>query len=190
MNKTTIIFLRHGEVHNKKQILYARLPGFKLSKNGIVQIQDATRQLISEDISHIYTSPMLRARQTASIISRRLKIKPQTSKFLNEVKLLFSGMLLSEYKKNIQPRLYDDEFIKKGQERVGEISHRMLKFVDMICKKHPSQTILAVSHGDPITILRAKISHKDFTWNYKKDNYLQTGHWLKLKCMDQTYRWT
>ena len=35
------LFLRHGEVQNKKDLFYANLPGFYLSSKGETQAKDA-----------------------------------------------------------------------------------------------------------------------------------------------------
>ena len=189
MKKTKIIFLRHGEVDNKKKVLYGRLPGFKLSENGIESIEKAALRLKKFKIDLIYTSPMLRTRQTSAIFAQSLNLKPRISKLLNEGHIIFQGMPLVEYKKTIQFRLYSEEFIKKGQESVDSLASRMTKFADMIIRKHPQQTILAVSHGDPITVLKAITSGKDFTWDYKKNNYLKTGHWFTLELNGKICRW-
>ena len=74
MNK--IYLLRHGEVHNPDKILYGRLPRYKLSKEGIQAIKKVGQKLKNKKINHIYTSPLLRARQTAGIIGDILSIKP------------------------------------------------------------------------------------------------------------------
>ena len=39
------LFLRHGEVQNKKDIFYANLPGFYLSTKGRTQAQEAADKI-------------------------------------------------------------------------------------------------------------------------------------------------
>ncbi len=72
----TNLFLRHAEVLNKKNIQYANLPGFQISDRGKEQ-SDAAGKLLknsNKKIEKIITSPLLRARETSSIISEILKI--------------------------------------------------------------------------------------------------------------------
>ena len=187
MNKTTIYFLRHGEVYNPNDILYGRLPKFPLSERGRKQIGNTAKELKNKHINYLYTSPLLRTRQTAQIIGRVLKLRPKLSKLITEVKLIFEGVPLTEYREKIQPFLYSEKYVRKGQESVEEILKRMLQFLHIIIKKHPGKTIFIVSHGDPIMILRAFLSHVPFTYAYKKANYLQIGTYMRVVYADGKY---
>ena len=74
------LFLRHGEVQNDKDVFYANLPGFYLSEKGELQAKDASKKIKKLfTIQKIISSPLLRARQTADIISQELKIKVEVS---------------------------------------------------------------------------------------------------------------
>lgn len=185
--KTTIFFMRHGEVHNPKRVLYGRLPRYRLTPFGERKINKAAAQLKKEKIDYIYASPMLRARQTAGIISQKLGLRPKISKKLIEVKLVFEGMALAEYKTNIQPFLYSGKYYELGQETVEEIFRRMKQFLNSIIKKHKYAKILVISHGDPIAILKAGLTGSEFTWKYKRENYLKTGEYIKLTIEDKKY---
>ncbi|OGG02485.1 hypothetical protein A2W14_01645 [Candidatus Gottesmanbacteria bacterium RBG_16_37_8] len=189
MVETTIIFLRHGAVKNDKRIIYGRLPGFPLSELGIEQVKKSAQSLSRYPISRIYTSPLLRTGQTAKILSKKLHLQPKISELLIEVKLIFQGMPIDEYKKKIQAHLYDQKYLKKGQESIGQIERRMLRFVKMIEKRHKNKTVLVVSHGDPIVILKAVTTGQKFTWEYKRDNYLITAGWMILKVVKDKFNW-
>ncbi|OGG26572.1 hypothetical protein A2960_03760 [Candidatus Gottesmanbacteria bacterium RIFCSPLOWO2_01_FULL_39_12b] len=180
MKPTSIYFIRHGEVHNPKAILYGRLPNFPLSTKGRERINEVADYFINKGVNQIYTSPMLRARQTAQIIGSKLKLRPKVNHLLNEVKLIFGGIPISEYHSKIQSKLYDEEYLKKGQESVERIADRMMRFCKMIKKKYTGETLIVVSHGDPILILQSAILKRKFTWEYKRDNYLKTGYWIKV----------
>ena len=62
--------MRHGEVHNPRAIFYGRMPRFRLSEAGRRQAEAAADYLAGAPLAAIYTSPLLRARQTAAIIQR------------------------------------------------------------------------------------------------------------------------
>ncbi|MCL4338743.1 histidine phosphatase family protein [Patescibacteria group bacterium] len=187
--KTIIYFMRHGEVYNPKRILYGRMSGFRLSEYGRESVKLQAENLKKRKINFIYASPMLRTRQSAKILSEELGIKVKISSFLNEVKLIFEGMPLMEYKSKIQPSLYENKYYLKGQESVESIAERMTKFLKMIEKRHNGQETLVVSHGDPIVILKAEINNIPFTWKYKKDNYLKTATFTTLEIKDGRYNW-
>jgi broad specificity phosphatase PhoE len=189
-NITTIYFLRHGQVYNPKNKLYGRLPGYRLSGEGRLMARQAAENLRHAKIQWIYTSPLQRARQTAAIVGRQLNIKPKTSALLLEVKLFCEGISLDTYHHEIQHKLYKAENIRKGQENIPEITNRMLQFVTLMVDKHAGATILSVSHGDPIMILHTATLGIPFTWEYKRDNYLQTGKYLKLQVDEKGYRWS
>lgn len=182
MISTNIYFLRHGEVDNPGKVLYGRLPGFSLSVEGKRRIEEVSQLFLNKTIRHLYSSPLLRARQTAEITGRNLCLFPRISSLLNEVKIYCQGISLDAYKNKIQPRLYQKENQKMGQESVESIKARMLKFLNIMVNKHSGDNILVVSHGDPITILKATLENVSFTWGYKLDNYLKTGGWLKVTC--------
>lgn len=187
--KTVIYFIRHGEVDNPQNILYGRLPRFPITLKGRKKISKNAVLFKRLDIERIYSSPMLRARQTAQIIAETLSLKVKITKLTNEVKLIFAGMTLPEYKTNIQPFLYTDKYIRMGQESIETIYSRMFKFIKIVIKRHTGKKILAVSHGDPILILKAGLTNTEFTWEYKKENYLKTGEYLVLTYDDGQFIW-
>lgn len=188
MNKTVIYFLRHGEVENPKKILYGRLPGYGLSESGIKRIKEVAQEFKDKNIDYIYCSPLRRAKETAEIINRELAREIKISRSLIEVKLIHQGMPLEVFKKDIQPQIYDDFFLKKGQESVKSQQKRMFNFIKMIIKRHFGKHILAVSHGDPIVILKAKLLGVPFTWEFKHSNYLKPGYYITVICEDNRYK--
>ncbi len=180
MSRTTIYLMRHGDVYNPKKVLYGRLPRFPLSKEGRRKIEEAVKILLKENIQYIYTSPMLRARQTARIIGQNLGLDIKISSLLNEVKFSFDGILLEDFVKKIQPKLYSLSYAKGGSETIERIEKRMMRFINTVRVKHKHQKVLAVSHGDPILIAKAALERKSFTLEYKKNNYLEPGEWYKF----------
>ncbi len=89
---TTIYFVRHGNVHNPAQILYGRLPRFRLSERGLEEARSAGRFLNGTSIAALYCSPLLRTRQTArEIHSFHPALKLRRSPHLIEVLNPFEG---------------------------------------------------------------------------------------------------
>ena len=72
MQATTILFVRHGEVHNPDHILYERLPGFHLSDRGRRMAEATARYLAASPQTNtaaaVYSSPLDRTRETAQAI--------------------------------------------------------------------------------------------------------------------------
>ena len=180
MSKTTFYLIRHGEVKNLKQIIYGRLPGFPLTENGRKQVEKTALKLKKFPVGIIYSSPLLRARESAGIIAGHLNLKPKISYDLIEIKNIFEGTPLSEYKNKIQPHQFEDKYVKRGNESIEKIAERMMGFLVKINKMHNGKHIVVVSHGDPIAIIKSVLDKRKFTWEYKKNNYINTGDFVRV----------
>lgn len=170
--RTTIYFVRHGEVRNPLNLHYGRLSGFPLNSSGLLQAEKLARFFADKKIVAIYSSPQLRCRQTA----RPVRI----SYLIQELASSFDGIGKAEFEK-IEPDLSNSKplvnFIRESKEA---IQRRMLIFVRKIVKLYPNQKVIVVSHGDPIVIVKAFLSDNNFDWNYKRLNYIGKGQFLKI----------
>src|SRR5947207_15631849 len=99
---------RHGKVHNPNHILYGRLPRFGLSEQGKKEAQELCLSFKNKNISALYTSPLLRARQTAEIIGNELGLKPSINKNLIETDMLLQGRPGYEFDEK-EPVIYTPE---------------------------------------------------------------------------------
>lgn len=147
--QTTIYFVRHGDVHNPENIWYGRLPRYRLSKKGRKQIEQTANFLLPQNIDFIYTSPLLRARQTAQIISEKMHLPIHLSKKLLETHSSLQGQSFT-YLHSIQFDVYASSTNKIVGETLDELGDRMRSFIKDIVRKHAGKKVLAVSHGDPI----------------------------------------
>jgi len=156
MMPTCIHLVRHGEVHNPNQILYGRLPRFRLSPRGLEQARAAGAYLAGKPVQAIFSSPLLRARQTAQRIGsffpgHQLKISGK----INEVRTVYEGLPAAEVDAR-QGDIYtgtDAEF-----EQPADIVSRVLKFFRQVRRQSAGKHVVAVTHGDVIvfTMLWAK----------------------------------
>jgi broad specificity phosphatase PhoE len=71
MTTTVVHVLRHGEVHNPEKVLYGLLPGYRLSELGVQMAKVAAESLAGHDITHLVSSPLERACQTAEPFAER-----------------------------------------------------------------------------------------------------------------------
>lgn len=154
-NKTTRIFMvRHADVHNPKEVVYGRLPRFRLSDLGCAQAHDIAEYLADKGITQLYASPRLRARQTAAIIGEEIgNPRVHTSKLIDEVLTGHQGKSNTIHK--------DINFYEKpastDDDTIATIADRMLRFLNQARRQHVGETVVGVSHADPIMILRAKV---------------------------------
>jgi broad specificity phosphatase PhoE len=91
MASVVVHLLRHGEVHNPDGVLYGRLPGFRLSDLGQRQAQAAADWLSRRDITHLVSSPLERARQTAAPLATAASLPVAVDDDLIEAANEFEG---------------------------------------------------------------------------------------------------
>jgi broad specificity phosphatase PhoE len=72
---TTVHLLRHGEVHNPDGVLYGRRPGFHLSDRGRTMAERLAERIGHRDITHIVSSPLERAQETAAPLAKALGVE-------------------------------------------------------------------------------------------------------------------
>lgn len=144
--------VRHAEVHNPSNIVYGRLPHFGLSAQGRRQAERLARFLAARPVAAIYSSPLLRATQTARILSHyHSNVRVQTSRSLQEVRTGFQGSPNSILKPGFsfyEPRK------DPSDETMQDVFDRMLRFLRSAVARHGGETVVAVSHADPIAIMR------------------------------------
>ena len=109
------LFLRHGEVENKKDIFYGDLAGYKLSKLGQEQAESSAEYIVNNfDIRYIYSSPLLRARQTAEPLSKLLKVNINYTNNLIEWggTNIWKGKTFNEFSQTEEYKQYLDDPVK------------------------------------------------------------------------------
>ena len=140
-----IFVVRHGETKANEKGIEAGPLDYPLANKGIKEVKFIAQTLSSAKIKSIYSSPVLRAVQTAKILARPHKMKVKTLEELTEAK--------------IKP-----EFVgKKGRHHIltnpedysetnRELLDRSYKAMEIIKGQSRGNAIL-VSHGDVITAL-------------------------------------
>lgn len=168
---TRIFFVRHGDVVNPNKIWYGRLPGFGLSELGKKEISETARFLSKNKIDAIYASPLLRTKQSAIIIAKILNLKINYSNKILEIKSSFQGKY-NEYimSNTVKFNIFTDESI-------DHVAQRMQRFTKEIVTKYKDKNIIAVTHGDPIMIVKALVERLPMEIDSLRpvNGYIQTG---------------
>ncbi|SHO42647.1 Phosphoglycerate mutase [Nitrosotalea sinensis] len=163
-----ILFLRHGQAKNNvERILAGRSKGFPLTDVGVQQAENIGNFLRPLNISKIYSSPIERAEQTAKIVANKVGLDCTIDQRLTEIDMgSFSGMHYDEmFAKhgNVFLKFYQGHPIVEtnGIETFANVKQRVLDAVSQYSQKHENETILFVTHMDPIksmisTILQPK----------------------------------
>lgn len=92
MSTTTVHLVRHGEVRNPEKILYGRMPGFRLTERGERMAELVAQHLAERDVTHVVSSPLLRAGQTAAPIACAHRLPVGTDQRLIESGNHFEGL--------------------------------------------------------------------------------------------------
>jgi probable phosphoglycerate mutase len=162
-----LYLVRHGRVHNPREIAYGHLPRYGLDAHGRVQAHAAGRWLASRDISAIFTSPLLRARQTAAIIRSVVgEIPLHRARDLRENELArhWQGLPWREIELE-HPDLYALFMATPSKVTAGEtlaaIADRVRRLCLQAARRYPGCGIVLVSHRDPILALRLTVASGD-----------------------------
>jgi probable phosphoglycerate mutase len=150
---TTIDLVRHTDVHNPRDVFYGRLPRFGLSELGSRQASRLASDLAAWPIVAVYSSPLLRARQTAAILATEHPSRPpvRVSRALIEVRSHWQGRPTAELD------AIDFDFFSHARgddEAIPAVFARMERFVRRLVRRHAGGHVVCVSHADPIMIAR------------------------------------
>ena len=156
----TIIFVRHGESTANVGRIFANRPHIPgdLTLAGIAQAQALARSLEDTGLTHIFTSPLPRARQTAEIIAERFGVPVEISDALREYDvgddegLPYTGddaWRWDRYETVRRAWTEGDRLASHpGGESLDDIERRFRAFMQVIITLHdPCDVILAVGHG-------------------------------------------
>lgn len=197
------LLLRHGtSLRNLKDIAacWPEKTPSPLTKKGEEQVKLAAKKLKNEKIDLIFSSDLLRTKQTAKIVGKELGIKPKFNKKLREVNVgIFNGRPVKEIgrfwdkeKKLTPPEYYSKRFQvapPKG-ENYAAIEKRMYGFIKQIDKKYQGKNILIVGHQRPLTLLE-KINYgydlKQFTKVILKRKEIKTGELRRFEFKNLPY---
>ena len=173
MPETTIVhLLRHGEVHNPEGVLYGRRDGYHLSDLGRQMAQRVADTIGDRDITHLRSSPLERAQETAAPVAAALGLTPVLDPRVIESTNVFEGKRFG----------MGDNALKKPSTWVhpwnpwkpswGEpykrVTARMLAAVHDAREAAEGHEALIVSHQLPIWITRLAVEKRSFVHDPRK----------------------
>ena len=157
---TRLVLVRHGVTAHTGPLLSGRMPGIDLSEKGIEQAKAAAERIALLPVSSVYASPIERTTQTASYIASRLGLEVQP----------LPGVIEADYGDWTGGKIVDlaktDEWkvvqaapsraVFPGGESLRAMQSRMVDALDAVVAAHPHETVVVVSHADPI---KSAIAH-------------------------------
>eukprot|EP00798_Chlamydomonas_sp_ICE-L_P006434 gene6434-3063_t len=166
---TELLVVRHGETsYNVEGRLQSETAGTGLNSIGFAQAAKLAEALAAEHLDALYSSDLIRARQTADAISQA-RGGPEVffSDALRERHLGDVQGYTNAEAKEKQPEAFQALFhrswgvqIPGGGESRKELQQRVVAEVERIAAKHIGQRVLLLSHGGAInTMHRWASSH-------------------------------
>ena len=157
---TTLVLVRHAVTAHTGPLLSGRMPGVDLSETGVEQAEDAGTRLAGLPVRAIYASPIERTRQTAGAIAKHHDLEVQE----------LAGVIEADYGEWTGGKIADlakTDLWKTVQiapsrarfpdgESIAEMQTRMVGALEEVVAAHPGETVVVVSHADPI---KAAIAH-------------------------------
>lgn len=161
-----IYLVRHTDYANPRKILPGRLP-VELSMQGKKDAWKLNAWFANKQIEKIYSSAVLRCRQTSQIIADK-KIPIKFDQRLLEVFSAYQGYW---YQDTANWSHFFSHRLKLGGENLAQVQKRMVDFwQELIAKKE--ERVLVCSHGDPIYVLYLYLKNKPLIADETKENQL------------------
>jgi len=155
-----ILFVRHGESQANLDRVFANRVGFPgdLTPAGMAQAYALAGRLAGRGVTHVYTSPLPRATQTAAIVATELDVPCTADDALREYDVGdFEGLPYAgdhawrwdQYEAVAAAWLAGDlDARHSGGESLADLRDRFLPFIQRLTERHPPDDVLvAVGHG-------------------------------------------
>lgn len=161
----TFYLVRHGEAENNVRFILNSWPEkqtYSLTPRGQKQATDAARTLAQVGAQALFSSPILRAKETASIIAQATGLPIIFDERLREAGMgIFNGKKQSELLQKYpeaEMRLSPDP--ADGVESFLDIRARLKNFLEAVKVQYTGQRVIAVSHGDTLEQLHGILTHE------------------------------
>jgi probable phosphomutase (TIGR03848 family) len=158
---TLLLLVRHGQTPTTGTTLPGRAPGLHLSDKGVAQAEAVGARIGGlANVSAVYASPLERTRETAAPIAKAVGVRVQRDRGLLEADFgEWTGRKLKDLMKLPEWRTvqrYPSGFRFPGGESFTEMQQRIVSALQSLAARHPGETVVAVSHADPI---KAAVAH-------------------------------
>jgi len=162
-----LYLVRHGETRLNREYRFIGRTDPALSEKGKAQAREIAERLASEGIEAIYTSDLLRTRQTAGIIAGRLGLNVVITPELREIDFgdwegLSYDEIVMRDKEHLEAWMADPTHIDiPGGESWRHFELRINSALEEIIKAEDDGNILIITHGGPIKLLMTRFHEGD-----------------------------
>jgi probable phosphoglycerate mutase len=157
---TRLVLVRHAVTEQTGPLLSGRAPGIDLSDKGVGQAEATAQRLAKLPIAHVYASPIERTTQTAQRIAAHHGLDVEPLEGVIEADYGdWTGGKLSELAKTEEWKVVQVAPSRAqfpNGETITTMQARMVATLDEVVAKHQHETVVVVSHADPI---KSAIAH-------------------------------
>ena len=152
---TTLLLVRHGRTPTTGVVLPGRAPGLSLAPAGRADAEAAAARIARLGrVAAVYSSPLERARETAAPIARDQGLPVLIEPELSDLNIGgWTGVKIDEARRRpewMAIQQYPNGFRFPGGESFAEMQGRISATLAGLAARHTGQTVVAVSHADPI----------------------------------------
>lgn len=163
MPPTRLILCRHGESEDNRAGRFGGHGPAPLTERGRAQAQATGLRLLQAGADVLYSSDLVRARETAEIIARQLSLTPQLTPALRERSVgVFTGLTFDDActrfpeEHKVLLRREPDATPPEGESYL-QCRARAAAFLDQAMAQHAGQCVVMVSHHLTLHLLMLHI---------------------------------
>jgi probable phosphoglycerate mutase len=158
---TVVLLVRHARTATTGKRLPGRAPGLVLRPAGRREAEALAGRLAGVPrLAAVYSSPLERARETAAAIARPRRLAVRIARDLVELDVgRWTGLTLRAARKRPEwgaVQRHPSGFRFPDGESFTDMQARVVAAVGRLVARHAGQTVVAVSHADPI---KAALAH-------------------------------
>ena len=171
-----IYLIRHGQTDWNVDRKLQGQTDIPLNQNGRKQAEDAAKEISKLKIDRIISSDLLRAKETAEIINKKIGVMVSFDKRLREINYGDYEGKLVETIKDEDWNIFNNNPEKINCESNEQVYNRVKSFLKQIKK---DENVLVVTHGGPLRMMFYysqnkekfdKKSYKEFSRDYRISN--------------------
>jgi probable phosphoglycerate mutase len=158
---TQLLLVRHGETDWNRDRRFQGHADQPLNDAGREQARALADELAGERIDVVYTSDLVRARETAEIVAARLGAEVLVRSELREIDVgEWEGLSWPEIEERHPEGArswHEHGHGWTSGETYDQLGERIIKALQQIAADHPAQRVLVVGHGGTVRATRAFI---------------------------------
>ena len=185
---TTLYLARHGESDWNVERRWQGNADRPLTDLGRRQAGQLAERLASTPLDAVYSSDLLRARETAAAVARRQGLEVRTLAALREVDVgSWSGLTREEVEERFPAAFATWREGGHGWvdgEAYEDMAGRVVTAVLEIAGSHPGGSVLVVAHGGPIRALHAVALGLDISEHRRLKPVAVNAHLSRLQVED------